>query len=444
MSPLKDEHGIDGAEDYPDDEEGSDQEGSNEEDPDGEGSDDEGSGEEPVKESPGDGPRAATKETGVHEVTAERPRQRRHGKGRRRHGRRRPPEDEPKPNAKMYAIVIGLIVIVPLVGAAYFFFGPAGSIRKIDLIARPYVDPDTRVSGMALAAFIDTGKPSALSGQADLKISLGAASVYSGRMDVSDSRVLRNLPLDQFAIGNGDYRVQFSFQGVTTSTLFTLTEIIEKLNLTAFNITYINNATLVPAGSARLGITLTFLNNNDITQLATDKDRLQVEIIKGGNVEKYTETVGARPQINKNYPVSGNGNYTLRAVFSNSKVKPGSQYATVEATANDSQSKMPYVLVSIPPTAVPRTDKTTAQWKLSEGGATFKFDGTGSITYEGATFRNYTWDYGDDTGEELAKTTHTYTKVPTVEQALRYVVTLTVVDSNEQSASAQIELTVTV
>jgi hypothetical protein len=336
------------------------------------------------------------------------------------------------------------VVIVPIVGAAWFFFGPAGSIRKIDLIARPYVDSDTRVTGMALAAFIDTGKPSSLSGSADLKIQLGGTSVYSGQVDVSDSRAMKNLPLNQFAVGNGDYRVQFTFQGAATSTMFTLSEIIEKVNLTAFNITTINNATLVQPGSARIGFTATFLSDNDVTQLATDRDQFELEIIREGVPEKHTEPVGTKTQINQNYPVAGNGNYIVKATFHNSKVKAGTAHSTIEALANDSFTWQPFVVVSIPPTPVARSDKTAAPWKLSEGGATFKFDGTGSITYEGATMWNYTWDYGDGLGENVSKTTHTYTTpVPAGVDYLKYVVTLTVTDSNERSASTQIEVTVT-
>jgi hypothetical protein len=419
MSPLEDVRGIDGADEYGDDEE------------------DEGAGPGEEDSTGGDG---ANGEPEVHEVSAERPRRRR----RRRHGRRRRPADEPKPNMKMYAIVIGLVVIVPIVGAAWFFFGPAGSIRKIDLIARPYVDSDTRVSGMALAAFIDAGKPSALSGSADLRILRAGSSVYSGQISVSDSRAMKNLPFNQFAVGNGDYRVEFTFQGASTTTVFSVTEIIEKVNLTAFNITTINNATLVPAGSARIGFTATFLNLNDVTQLATDRDQFEVEIIKGTASEKHTEAVATRTQVNKNYAVGGNGNYTVKATFLNSKVKPGSPYARIDALANDSSTGQPFTIVTIPPTSAPKSDKTTTQWKLSEGGGTFKFDGTGSIAYEGATIVNYTWDYGDFLGEDGPKTTHTYTALPTAEYPQKYVVTLTITDSNGQYAAAQIQVTVTV
>lgn len=421
MSPLEDVRGIDGADEYGDDEE---EEGA------GPG------GEDPAEEA------GASGEPEVHEVSAERPGRPRHGR-RRRHRRRRP-RDEPKPNMKMYAIVIGLVVIVPIVGAAWFFFGPAGSIRKIDLIARPYVDSDTRVSGMALAAFIDAGKPSALSGSADLKILRAGSSVYSGQIAVSESRAMKNIPLDQFAVGNGDYRVEFTFQGAATSTVFVVTEIIEKVNLTAFNITTINNATLVAPGSARIGFTATFLTSADVSQMATDRDQFEVEIIRGAASEKHTEAVGSKTQLNKNYAVGGNGNYTVKATFINSKVKPGSQYSRIDSLANNSITGQPYTIISIPPTSVAKSDKTTTQWKLSEGGGTFKFDGTGSIAYEGATMVNYTWDYGDGLGEDAAKTTHTFTAIPTAEFPQKYVVTLTVTDSNGQSASAQIQVTVTV
>lgn len=445
MSPLRDSMGIDGAEDRPEDEDR--MEG--EEDLPGEGED----GAEPEEGDEGaEGPEEAgevstvePEAAEVHEVRAARPRRRRHGKRRRRPGRRRPAEKKPSPHRKWHILIVALIIIVPVVGAAYFFWGPAGSIRKIDLLARPYNDFDTGVSGMAIAAFIDAGKPSAFSGQGDLKITLEGTQVYSGQIDVSESRAMRNLPLDQFAIGNGDYRVQFSFQGVTTSTTFTTTEIIEKLNFTAFNITHINNATLVPAGTARLGYTITLLNNADVTQLATDRDALQVEVFKSGASEnKFTESVGAKTQVNKNFPVSGNGNYTLKATFTNSKVKPGSMYHKIEAFASDSNTETPYVLVSIPPTAVPKTDKTTARWNLADGGATFNFDALGSIAYEGATIWYYTWDFGDGYGDDSPVTSHTYTSPPATGEPLRYMVTLSVVDSNLQSASAQLELTVTV
>jgi hypothetical protein len=423
MSPLEDIRGIDGADGYDDDEEEAGEE----------------SGEKPSGADSGKGP-GAKPGSEVHEVTPERHRRPRHG--RRRHHRRRRPEEPSKPNMKMYALVIGLVVIVPIVGATWFFFGPAGSIRKIDLLARPYVD--NGVTGMALAAFIDTGKPSSLSGSADLKVLLGSTNVYSGQVDVSDSRAMKNLPLNQFAVANGDYRVQFTFQGAATSTVFTISEIIEKVNLTAFNITTVNNATLVQPGSARLGFTATFLSNNDVTQMATDRDQFEIEMIREGVSEKHTEAVGTKTQINKNYPVAGNGNYTVRATFLNSKVKPGSAYSTILAQANDSSTGRPFTIITIPPTSVPRSDKSTTQWKLADGGGTFKFDGTGSIAYEGATMVNYTWDYGDFLGEDGPKTTHTYTALPTADYPQKYIVTLTITDSNGQFASAQIQVTVTV
>lgn len=442
MSPLKDEHGIDGAEDYPDDEEVYGEEATGDEGSGEEAPGEEGPGGEPAVEGPGEGRETAPGNAPVHEVMAERPRRRRHGKGRRRHGRPGPPEQPRKPIKKIYVLIIALVIIVPLAGAAYFFFGPAISIRKIDLIARPYVDEQTRVPGMALAAFIDAGKPSSLSGQGDVRISLSGTRVYSGRMEVSESVAKGNLPLERFATGNGDYRVQFSFQGVTTSTTFTLTEIIEKINFTAFNITHINNPTLVPEGSARLGITVTFMNNANVTQLAAERDGLEIEIIRGGSIEKHTETIGARPQINTNYTVPGNGNYTVRATFTNSKVLPGSQYSRIVAVANDSQTNQPHIIVTIPPTANAGPDKT-AQWKLSEGGAVVKFDGTASITYEGATVALYSWDYGDGTGEDGPKPTHTYTSPPSTSEPDRYVAILTITDSNGQSSSDTLAVTIT-
>ncbi|MBM4248805.1 MAG: PKD domain-containing protein [Euryarchaeota archaeon] len=426
--------GIDGAEDEP-------QEDDREEDG--------RPGDEGAEPSSGDGEVTVggREEPEVHEVRARPPRRRRRGKG--RHGTRRRGPEEPKRDSRtrrLYIIAIALITIVPVVGVAYFFWGPPGSIQKIDLLARPYADPDTGVSGMAIAAFIDAGKPSAFSGKGDLKISLDGTEVYSGQLDISESRAMRNLPLDQFAVGNGDYRVQFSFQGVTTSTFFTTNEIIERLNFTAFNITHITNATLVPDGNARLGYTVTFLSLADITQLATGRDGLQVEVFKNGAPEnRFTDTIGTKTQVNKNFPVGGNGNYTLKATFTNSKVKPGSKYHKVEAEARDPYTNTSFVLVSIPPTAVPKTDKTTAQWKLADGGATFRFDALGSVAYEGATIVNYTWDFGDGYGDDSPVTTHTYTMPPVAGQPpLKYVVTLAVVDSNQQSVFEQLELTVTV
>jgi len=446
MAPLKDEHGIDGAEDYPEDEEDSGEEGSTEEDsgeegPGEESTGGEGSGGEPVDEGTGGGPGARPAEPDVHEVSAERPRRRRHG--RRRHRRRRHPADEPNPNKKMYTIVVVAILIVTLVAGAWFFWGPAGSISKIDLITRSYKEDITNVSGMALLAIIDTGKPSSLSGSADLKITRDGTAVYSGQVEVSGSQVKKNLPYGQFATGNGEYRVQLTFQGFATTTMFTITEIIEKLNVTAFNITTFNNATLVPPGSARIGFSVTFLNNNDATQLATDRDSLEVEIIKGGVSEKHTETILSMTQINRNYPVSGNGNYTVRATFLNSKVKPDTQYSKIEALGNDSVTRQPYVTVTIPPFANAGADKT-AQWRLSDGGAVVKFDGTASIAYEGTTIVLYSWDFGDFTGDEGAKLTHTYTAPPATGEPLKYNAILIVTDSNGQYSTDTVEITVTV
>lgn len=62
---------------------------------------------------------------------------------------------------------------------------------------------------------------------------------------------------------------------------------------------------------------------------------------------------------------------------------------------------------------------------------TVQFDGTGSTAYNGATITNYTWDFGDGTGQVNGSTpTHVYSS------AGSYTVTLTVTDSNGQTDSA--------
>jgi len=410
MSPVKDDAGIDGAED------------------------------------PDEGTEDAEPE--VHEVVSEPAPRKKTSPPRSRPAKKRSYDEEepaPKSKKKLYAIVIGLIIIVPLIGVIYFYVGPPGNIKKIDLFARPYTKTDTEVSGLALAAFIDTGKPSQLSGTGNLVISYQGKDVYKDNVDVSDSKGLKDVPMNRFAVGNGDYRVQFSFEGFTARTVFSVSEIIEKLNATAYSMTHNTNATLIPDGQARLGFTATFTNIAGVTQLATKNDKLEVEIDRGTNPEKHTENIAQKVQVNNNYTVPGNGNYTVKMTFTNSKVLTTSPYYNIVVTALDSSKDTPYVIVRIPPTSNAGPDKT-AQWKIVDGGAVVSFDGTGSVAYEGATIplASYTWNFGDNIGEDgVAKTSHTYSTPPAAGDTLNYIAILTVTDTNGESSSDTCDVTVT-
>jgi plastocyanin len=307
-------------------------------------------------------------------------------------------------------------------GLVYFFYGPSGDIQAIDLIAQTYTEVSSGVSGMSLVAQVNTGKPSHLSGTADLTISCKGATTYTGTMGISESQGQKNIPLSQFAIGNGEYIVRATFQGRSSTTTFTASSIIERLNITAYNITRMSNST-IEYGTARMGVRVIFMSNSFESQMAIAGDRLDIEITGGGGTSKYTENIARKPQLNVNYSVPGNGNYTVKATFHNSKVKTDSQYSTFTTLATDAQTNQTFVMVFMPPKAAAGPDQTV-QWKLVDGGGKVTLDGSNSIAYGGGRVTNWTWDYGDGYIEEGMKVTYTFQNRDT------YIVTLLVSDNN--------------
>jgi hypothetical protein len=179
-----------------------------------------------------------------------------------------------------------------------------------------------------------------------------------------------------------------------------------------------------------------------VTQLASTKDRLVVEIGRGGTPEKYTETMAKKTGFEKDFPIPGNGNYTVKITFLNSMVKTGSRFSEITVIANDSNNlSHPYVHVAIPPLADAGPDQTVP-WKIQDGGAVVTLDGVRSMAYDGATIIQYWWNYNDGTAEDGAKVTHKYLEKNDPETPF-YVVTLTVTDINGQMSSDEVHIVVT-
>jgi hypothetical protein len=331
------------------------------------------------------------------------------------------PEEKPGSGRRIWAIVIAILIIIPVIGLAYFFYGPSGEIQKIDLIAQPYTD-NAGISGMSLVVQVDTGKPSHLSGTAELTVVYKDAPTYTGTVGISESQGFKSIPLSQFAIGNGEYTVQAKFLGKTSSTTFTESQIIEKVNVTAYNITRMSNST-IGYGTARMGITVLFLSNSSVSQMAIATDKLDIEITGGGGTSKYAENVASKMQLNVNYSVPGNGNYTVKVTFQNSKVRTGSQYSTIAALAADSRTNQPYVMVFMPPKAEAGPDQTV-QWKLVDGGGKVTLDGSNSIAYGGAVVEVWTWDLNDGNIADGKTVTYIF------KERTKYPVILLIMDNN--------------
>jgi hypothetical protein len=431
---------IDGSEDIPLDESDEEEPQPEEEGEDAEEGQEQDAEEELDEEADGQN----EEESGPVEVIEVQPEQTRRPKkkpGRSPSSKRRPVKEEHWSKKKLYAVVaVLLILLVPVIGFAYFFYGPAGDVKKIDLIARPYTKDDD--SGMVLAAQIDTGKPSSLSGAADIVILFNGSTVYNGKMDVQDSRSNRELSLGDFAVENGNYTVQFTFQGFSQKAVFPVDGIIETVNATSWAINSTINSTLAPPGTARLGVRVIMTTATGLSQMASSKDKLTIEIGRGGTPDKYTESLSGKARFEKTYPIPGNGNYTVNVTFQNSKVKPGSKYSqlTVQATDSNNQTHS-FVYVAIPPVANAGPDQTVA-WKVQDQGAVVTLDGSRSTAYEGTTIMEYWWNYNDGTAEDGVKVTHKYTQKNDVETPF-YVVTLTVKDSNGQISSDEVHIIVT-
>ena len=346
---------------------------------------------------------------------------------------REAPEEEPGSGRRIWAVVLALLIIVPVVGLAFFFWGPSGDIQAIDLIAQEYTDK-AGITGMSLVAQVNTGKPSHLSGTSDLTISYNGATTYTGTMGISESQGYKTIPLSQFAVANGDYSVQVKFQGKTSSTTFTEMHIIEKVNVTAYAMTRMTNTT-IDYGTARMGVRIIFMSNSSESQMAIASDRLDIEITGGGGTGKYSENVASRLQLNVDYPVPGAGNYTVKVTFQNSKVKAGSPLSTITTLGIDSQTDKSFTIVNIPPRAEAGPDQTV-QWKLVDGGGKVTLDGSNSIGYGGATIELWTWDLHDGNIADGKTITYTYTQRNT------YNVILTVSDNNGNTDSDTCTVTV--
>lgn len=338
----------------------------------------------------------------------------------------RPQPKQPHRTGRMiWALVLAVIIIVPLAGVIFFYYGPAGDVQRIDVIAQPYTDKTG--SGMFLAATVDTGKPSSLSGKADVTTSFNGSNTYTGTIDISDSQGTKSIPFKDFCVGNGDYRVDVKFMGKSSAATFKATGIIEKLTVNAFNITRKDNATMEP-GTARMGVLVIFMSAAGQAQMPVTADSVDININGGGGFSKYTESVGAKTQLSTTYALPGNGNYTINTTFHNSKVKADSKYATISQLASDSNSNLPYIMVFIPPNANAGNDQTV-QWKALDGGGKVTLDGSRSMAYGGATIVNYQWDYGDGTYETGMIVTHVFPQ-KNDNFAPYYDVILTVTDSN--------------
>jgi len=340
---------------------------------------------------------------------------------------REPPEQEPRSGRRIWVVVLVLLIIVPAAGLIYFFYGPSGEIQAIDLIAQEYTDSNG-VTGMSLVAQVNTGKPSHLSGDADMAIIYKGATTWTGKMGISESQGTKSIPLSLFAEGNGDYKVQVRFQGKSSSTTFTESHIIERLNVTAFNMTRMTNST-IDYGTARLGVRIIFLSNSSESQKAVTGDSLSIEITGGGGSNNYTENIANKVQLNLNYSVPGiesynatRNTYTVKVTFQNSKVRPVSQLSTITTLGVDPKTNLTNIMVFVPPKAEAGPDQTV-QWKLVDGGGKVTLDGSKSFGYGGARITNWTWDCGDDWIEDTEMATHTY-KNPG-----NYLVKLLVVDN---------------
>jgi len=337
-------------------------------------------------------------------------------------------EDAPKPKTKLWAVIIAVIILVPVVGAVYFYYGPAGSIKRIDLFVSPVLGTSYQFN-----VNIDTGKPSKISGEADLFITRAGTNVYTGKMPISESTGSKTVNYRDFVTGNGDYNVALQFQDQRATKSINITTIVEMMNVSANPINNTANPS-VPVGTTRINVLVVFLDNRYITQRAVTGDVLDIEITKVGMAAtKYTETVNGKAQFSKTYPADG-GNYTVKATLTNSRLKAGSEAATITMDAHDSITGGSTIFVNIPPTAEAGQNQTV-RYNPLELGVTVNFDGSNSKDYDG-TLVKYQWDFGDQLSAEPSaegvKVSHKYTSRSS------YTVTLTVVDNDGEIASDDI------
>jgi len=155
---------------------------------------------------------------------------------------------------RVTAALVALIIIVPIIAGVYYYLGPS---RLTELSISNVTPDDVDRKGVHIIGSA-TGGGQLFSGDATLVIYYDDEQVYVGKATFKESLLNQYLPLDSFAVGNGEYELRLRYGGVEDRFYFDLDMLVEELGVYASGVYDIN----VP-GIARYecvyGYTVTFL-----------------------------------------------------------------------------------------------------------------------------------------------------------------------------------------
>jgi len=130
---------------------------------------------------------------------------------------------------RVTAALVALIIIVPVVAGTYWYLGPS----RLTELSISNIAPDN-VEGKGIYIIGSaTGGGQSFSKNADLIIYYADEQVYAGKATFKQSLLNQYLPLDRFAVGNGEYEFRLRYGGVEDRYYYELGMLVEELGVYA-------------------------------------------------------------------------------------------------------------------------------------------------------------------------------------------------------------------
>jgi hypothetical protein len=130
---------------------------------------------------------------------------------------------------KVTVILIALIIIVPVVAVVWYAWGPT---RLDEIVITQVVLEDVNRKSVKLIGAAEGGG-SSFEEDVDLIIFYDDEQVYKGKVPFKDNLLNHNLPLNEFARGNGQYEFRLRYEEFKDSYFYDLVAVVEELNVFA-------------------------------------------------------------------------------------------------------------------------------------------------------------------------------------------------------------------
>lgn len=365
-------------------------------------------------------PGSATADDEGDEDTARGGSRRRRRGGRRGRARGPPPLMSPRTKA-----IAGVLTLVIIIGGSAYFLAP-GDLQDVQVLAS--LTPD----GMDLLVHAVTGR-GAVSGTARIQIQAAGEPTYTGSLPVSQNTERTSIASSAFTTVNGVYTVSVILLGRSASTEVVIDRVPELIYI---QLGEVAQDPLAPSTQVTLRAFLGLARREgNLTPLidAGPNQRLQLEVERpDSSIVALPEAAVIPERTNEaDYRVTIGGSQTVRAKFTNAKVKPGSPFASLTAQQS--------LFVNARPEARAGADQTIG---LIQDSGTANFDAKDSYDPDAVDGEPnwYLWDFGDGATQNVtrnSRTSHKYANDGT------YDVTLTVGDQHGEFATDALRVTVT-